>query len=467
MNPELLRNLWLQFSPQRLLAPPLILGAIFALAFLGSDGDWSVVGYTADIGYAIIAYLLGSRRAVNALADEIAAGTWDGQRMSAIGPWTMAWGKLAGGTAHVWYGAAWCLLAFAASELMLARGGALPLALLDKVGGAVLVQTVALLLALVIVGKGRRFSRRSTAFAQGGALLIGLFGISHALVPSLADRMQLGDPVTISWYGIALSAADFIQLTQWLLLGWALLGAYRLMAAELQVRQWPWGWLAFSLFLIAYYQGLPLDGAAEGSLARVLQALLIALPLYYAALFAQSNDIVRYRWLLHDLGQGAWRRALPSLPLWAPAFALAAATALAAGLLSHGRSPADVLERQMPGALMGEAWLGGAGAGGMVVAVAVILFMLRDLGIILLLNFADRPKAPDLTAALYLLVLYGVGSGLVLAVGAVELLPLFIPGASGHALTAIGAPAIELAAVAFLLRRRWIAAAGRLAAEPA
>ncbi len=460
MNPELLRSLWLQFSPQRLLAPPLILGAIFAIAFFGSDGDWSVVSYSADVCYALIAYLLGSRRAVNALADEIASGTWDGQRMSAIAPWTMAWGKLAGGTAHVWYSAGWCLLAFAAAALAQGEAEDLPLTVLDKIVGALIVQAVALLLALVIVAKGRRFSRRTTAFAQGGALLIGLFGISHALAPSLTAEMQLGDPLVISWYGLKLTAADFMQLTRLLLLGWALLGLYRMMAAELQVRLWPWAWLAFSLFLIGYYQGLPQGTAAGGALARVLQALLIVLPLYYAALFAQSNDIVRYRWLLHDLRQGAWRRALPSLPLWAPAFVLAAAAALIAGLLSRGQVlPAEALREELPAVLVSDAW-----AGGMATALAIPLFMARDLGIVLLLNFADRPKAPDLTAVIYLLALYGVGAGLAVATGAVELLPLFVPGASGHESFAVIAPAIELAAVLFLVRRRWIAAAGRLAA---
>lgn len=462
MNPELLRNLWLQFSPQRLLAPPLILGAIFALAFFGSDGDWSVVSTVAAIAYALIAYLQGSRRAVSALADEITAGTWDGQRMSAIGPWTMAWGKLAGGTSHVWYGAAWCLLAFAVAELMQGKGGPLGPALVDKLVVALIVQAVALLLALVIVGKGRRFSRRSTAFAQGGALIVGLFGVSHALLPALSERMHLGDPVMTSWYGLDVRVADLIQLTQLLLLGWAVLGLHRLTATELQVRQWPWAWPAFSLFLVAYYQGLPVAGIDESPLARALQALLIALPLYYAAMFAQSNDIVRYRWLLHDLRAGAWPRVLQSLPLWAPAFILAAVVALLAGLLSGNRAPTEALESGVLATLEAQPW-----AGGLATAVAVILFMLRDLGIVLLLNFATRPKAPDLTAAIYLLVLYGVGSGLALAVGAVAALPLFIPGAGGHALVVILAPAAELAVVLFLLRRRWIAASGRLAAEPA
>ena len=54
MNPELLRNLWLQFSPERLIAAPLILGAVFALAAFATD-SWEVVGSVASWGYVLIA----------------------------------------------------------------------------------------------------------------------------------------------------------------------------------------------------------------------------------------------------------------------------------------------------------------------------------------------------------------------------------------------------------------------------
>ena len=91
MNPELLRNLWLQFSLERTVAAPLIIGAVFALVAFVADGGWSEVGSAANIGFLVIVYLWGTRRAVNVLADEITSGTWDGQRMSSIGPWSMAW----------------------------------------------------------------------------------------------------------------------------------------------------------------------------------------------------------------------------------------------------------------------------------------------------------------------------------------------------------------------------------------
>jgi hypothetical protein len=450
LNPELLRNLWLQFSIERIVAAPLILGAVFALAAFATDGSWEVVGRAASGGYVVIAYLWGTRRAVNVLADEIAAGTWDGQRMSSIGPWTMAWGKLVGGTAYVWYCALLCLAVYTAAVVESGGQQELPISLPLKITGALLAQVVALLLTLVLVGKGRRLSRRSVAFAQGGALLIGLFGVSSVLLPSLTESFGFGAAQAVTWFGAEFSADQFTLLTQVLFLGWAIVAVYRLMAGELQVRQHPWVWLLFSLFLVAYYQGFLILVPAGGSHRQFLAALLVAIPLYYIALFAQSNDVIRYRWLFHHLGRGIGRKALSLLPLWVPSFVLAAGLAVVVAMLRRDDLPTFMVEEPVPRLLVGEAW-----SGGIATAIALILFMLRDLGIVLLLNFGKRPKAPDLAAVLYLIVLYGVCGGLFAAAGAGSLLPLFLPGVGSNAVVVVLAPLVEVALAAILLQRRW------------
>lgn len=461
MNPELLRNLWLQVSPERLIAAPLILGAVFALAAFATD-SWEVVGSVASWGYVLIAYLWGTRRAVNVLADEIAAGTWDGQRMSSISPWTMAWGKLLGGTAYVWYCALLCLAIYAAAEVESGRGAALMLNLPLKITGALLVQAVALLLALVLVGKGRRLSRRTVAFAQGGALFVGLTGVSSVLLPSLTERLGFGAADKVTWFGFVFPSSEFTLLTQVLFLGWAVVALYRLMAGELQVRQRPWVWLSFSLFLILYDQGLLVLGPNDALSLHFLAALLVAIPLYYLALFAQPNDIVRYRWLSYHLHRGNGRNLLALMPLWLPSLLLAAGLAIVVAVLARSdtQSLAEV-ER------VARLWSAPIPAGTLSTAIALILFMLRDLGIVLLLSFAKRPKAPDLAAILYLIVLYGICGGLALAAGATSLLPLFWPGAGGNALVVVLAPLIQVILVAILLQRRWAAQNRALQLRPA
>ena len=462
MNPELLRNLWLQFSPARLAAAPLIIGAILALAALGTDGDWSVVGQAAHFGFAVIAYLWGTRRAVSVLTDEIAAGTWDGQRMSSIGPWSMTWGKVIGGALYVWYCALLCLAVFVVAQAKSGKVAELPIQLSLDLSGALLVQVVALLLALVLVRKGHRMGRRSVAFAQGGALLIAFFGVSRALVSAFISDFDFAAAETAVWYGMTFSVEEFTLLTQLLFLAWAIVGAYRLMAGELQVRQYPWLWIAFALFLIAYYQGFVLPGPADGRLARLVAALAVAVPLFYVAVFAQTNEVVRYRWLFHHLGGGTWRNALSLIPLWLPSVILTAALAIAAGSLAGDRLGPIDLERPEVEYLTASVW-----AGGLPSAIALILFLLRDLGIVLFLNFAPRPKAPDLTAAVYLVVLYVVCGGLAMAAGAMTLLPVFLPGAGSNAALVMGAPLAQLALVAILVLRRWRWHARALELRPA
>jgi hypothetical protein len=462
MNPELLRNLWLQFSPARLVSAPLIIGAVLALTALGADGDWNIVGQTAHFGFAIIAYLWGTRRSVSVLTDEIVAGTWDGRRMSSIGPWSMAWGKVIGGAAYVWYCASLCLLIYAVAQVKSGRSGELPIQLSLDLSGALLVQVIALLLALVLVRKGHRIGRRSVAFAQGGALLVAFLGVSETLLPTFLERFDLGAAERTSWFGITFSVNEFALLTQLLFLGWAIVGAYRLMASELQVRQSPSMWITFSLFLIAYYQGFILTWGG-GHLPRVLAALAVAVPLVYVAVFAQTNEVVRYRWLFHHLSGRTARNALSLVPLWMPSIILAAGLAIAAGLLAGNEAELTLFgDRPVTDRLEAEVW-----AGGLPSAIALILFMLRDLGLVLYLNFAARPKAPDLTAAVYLVVLYVVCGGLVVAAGAGSLLAVFLPGAGTDPVLVVIAPLVQVALVAILLLRRWRWHARALQLRPA
>jgi hypothetical protein len=280
-------------------------------------------------------------------------------------------------------------------------------------------------------------------------------------LPSLTESFGFGAAQAITWFGIEFSADEFTLLTQVLFLGWAVVAVYRLMAGELQLRQRPWVWLSFSLFLIAYYQGFLLLGPDAGFSLRFFSALLVAVPLYYLAMFAQSNDVIRYRWLLHHLRGGIWRNALSLLPLWMPSLALAAGLAVVVAMLTRGEVRTLTADEAVPRMLIGETW-----SGGIATAIALILFMLRDLGIVLLLNFGKRPKAPDLTAVLYLIVLYGVCGGLVAAAGAGLLLPLFLPGVGSNAVVVVLAPLVQVILVAVLLRRRWASQTPALQPQP-
>lgn len=113
MNPELRRNLWLELTTHRIVAMPTVLVLVFAL-FITMQGEWPAALYTtATWMFVLLVHFWGARQSSEAVTEEVRDRTWDWQRLSALTPWQMAWGKLAGATAFTWYGAAICLAAIA------------------------------------------------------------------------------------------------------------------------------------------------------------------------------------------------------------------------------------------------------------------------------------------------------------------------------------------------------------------
>ncbi|MBV5323937.1 MAG: hypothetical protein J0626_01000, partial [Rhodospirillaceae bacterium] len=101
LNPEFQRNLWLHLGWQRMMAA-FIVGVTIAYAiFLVSDYD--KVSYAANLISTMVLGMWGPRRAADSLAEEVAGGTWESQRMSGLSAWSMTWGKLVGGCSFVWY----------------------------------------------------------------------------------------------------------------------------------------------------------------------------------------------------------------------------------------------------------------------------------------------------------------------------------------------------------------------------
>ena len=110
-NPEFKRNLWLSFSTHRLIGMPSLLALTFLAIILADQQDQVADNlYTASISlFIFIVWLWGARNANATIVDELRDKTWDQQRMSALDPWTMTWGKLFGSTSFNWYGGLMCM----------------------------------------------------------------------------------------------------------------------------------------------------------------------------------------------------------------------------------------------------------------------------------------------------------------------------------------------------------------------
>ncbi len=430
LNPEFRRNLWLELTPYRLIGMPLILGVLLFLAYLLDDRQYGEsVAKMALFLFGLLAFLWGTRLASEALISEIRDHTWDSQRMSVIGPWSMTWGKLLGSTIYPWYGALLCLLIYLTSR------PALGLSLVETavlmVGSGLLGQAVGLLASLQAIRKNQRFGRfQTTAFLALGA------GCALAVLSWPFDKAA-----GIVWYGRNRPDDIFVLVSLVLFLGWAVFGIYRQIRAELQLKCLPWAWASFTLFLMVYFAGFPGDGHWQpGPIAwqqRLLTAFLVALALAYGMAFTEKKDPVACRRLLQFLGERQWRRAMEVFPLWLSTLPL---VILTCALLAAVRLATGAGEVAEPLAVS---------------AVAMVLFLLRDLALLFYLNLGRNPKRADMLALLLLALLYSVVPAILYALDLDSLAALFwpLPGAAGGVV--LPAALFQAVVMLWLLVRRW------------
>lgn len=119
-NPEFIKNIQLQINAVKMVLMPAVLGMIFIVVYLMNADSYKPVEYAMQVAslvlLGVIVFVWGTKMAVESLAGEFNDKTWDSQRMTAIDPWNLAWGKLFGSTLFAWYGGLFCLLVFTVSS---------------------------------------------------------------------------------------------------------------------------------------------------------------------------------------------------------------------------------------------------------------------------------------------------------------------------------------------------------------
>ena len=418
MNPEFQRNLWLEASPRRLAWAGLVLALIYAgVSFVALQGDRSgevgVLPALATTGLVVLfasAVLWGVRLAGQAVSSEIGERTWEFQRLSAIRPWTMTWGKLFGATSLAWM--------VGLSGLVLAAAGITdrqgPTAALQftvsAIATAVLLQAAGMGAQLIGVRKARAEGRLATLRSAAGGFFSIFFLITAAWLVSRLAPLWVGaslDPMApeaqlsqVDWWGASVDERLFVTLSLVAFAAWTMAGVWRLMRLELQMRNAPWLWAGFLLFAAVWAAGLA-TGTRElhPAALRWLAALGPLAAAVYASAFAEPADRVRLRRFAQAARRGQWSEAAVLTPAVAPALVLA--TGAIVGLaITTGLMPMDDEGEIAP-----------------VLALSLLAFMLRDLGVIAFFRFGPRPKRGDFGAIVALAVLYGLGGMVTTAVG--------------------------------------------------
>lgn len=405
MNPEFQRNLWLESSPRRIAWALVAVSLVYGAVVLAVKGDLRLaapaLSMTGLVVFLICAGLWGARAAGAAVLTEIAQRTWDFQRLSALTPWQMTWGKLFGATSLAWVCSLTGLLAMAPAMIRPeAAIGAWEIAFF--VALALLFQALSLGAALIGVRKARAEGRVARSGGVLGGLLIGLFLLSSVAGSVGFQRGAgldwvshvLGGKGFIPWWGGYHPAPAFRALSTAAFALFALAGAWRVMRLELQMRNRPLVWPGFLAFLAIFAGGFPFrqDGLSASLLTAGLAVALCA----YAAAFAEPADRVHLRRFAAAARKGDLAAAGPLAP--------AALTPLAFSVLL------------ITAAMVA----GGAQAGQLWQGAALTAFVARDLGVIAYFRLGPQPQRGDFGAVVALALLYAVGGivGATLAHGA-------------------------------------------------
>lgn len=433
MNPELQRNLWLECTKHRMVAMPVVLAVVFFFAWLASGQTLSLnLGRVASLVFAMLAFLWGTRLTAEAVVEEVTGGTWQQQRMNALSPWSMAWGKLLGATSYVWYGALICLVVMAVALWDVLAPERLAALLTSYVAMAVIAQATPMILSLQALQRRHGFRRRQIVFYHAMGVLA-----SVPMVPlGFLVLNQDGLVAPLVWYGMAVDKVTFAVISLLIYAGFALVGLYAMMRIELQRPNPPWLWLGFLVFTAAYWSGLGVLDASLASLRVQEQlsqvgpayALVIVALLFYGTLFTEAKDPLRLRRLGLAWEQRSWRTML----LYAPRSVLALPVVVVLLVLLPGEmTPAS--------------------------RVHAVLFMLRDLTFVYWLAALHQGRRGDLGSLLYLVLSYSILPGILTLLRipevALPFAPMAVEGVSAQWLAwGVGGTALQVMLFAVLLR---------------
>jgi len=306
---------------------------------------------------------------------------------------------------------------------------------LATLAGAVLFHGAAIATSLQGVHRETRAGRRF------GTILLLLPVLLVMWVGSFIDGNE-GARGT-AWYGIRFERMAFLALSAVAFAAWAVLGAYRSLCRELQVRTLPWAWPAFALFTAAWLAGFaPPDVGFLRAFTGV--GLLVAIAATYVALFAEPTTAMGIRRVLAAWRRPDWRRALQELPLWPTTLALAFAFALAAPVVFPGFARAlDIPDWKDIGDFVTRAPL------------ALAFAAARDGAILVFFASAPKPRRVEGATLLYIALLWWVVPGLLSVMGLASFATLVNPFLSLSGTTAAVAMGAQAAVAVWLAASRW------------
>lgn len=415
---EYKRNIWLEFTKGRLI----ILGIVAALAYLIGQLQLSDDTLRARDAQDLIKFYLnaaifigllwGVSRVVDSIREEINAHTWDFQRLSALPPFSLLFGKIFGGAAFALfttltlYGIGLFLL-LAYPEGSVTQSFDKPQAFswrrnftgfedefLQQYLQLGLISFLSLMLAYlaafaatVQMARGLKNKKKfGDALLKGSALLVGAAFIYPSMALIKTSEIFNWYSADFTGYGLILYLLSFCIL-------WALYAGYQNMRGELQFSVTPFGMILFAVTSVFVMCGFLSSGKfLELELQEQLAIYAGLCFCYFLALslflcFTENISLLRYRKTIDSFKSGKWATAWTASPRWTYLFAL---TILS--LFLFFAFSIDLKDNFVKITL---------------VLLNLLFFSVRDLAIWHILNFKNPMKAHHITFIIYLIIAYG------------------------------------------------------------
>ena len=445
LNPEIQRNLWLEFSLHRLLAMPVVLALIFFIASKLDSASkitqpFMMVETAAGTLFFLLVKIWGGHKAAESVIEEVNDNTWDFQKLSALSPWDLTVGKLFGGPSYSWYGGAiaYAVAVIAGSfhwssyETFLFAASLL----LD----GLLVHATALFTSLIAIQNrnGAHNKMRVLPYHLAGLGLSSIF--TSSLLGYGGWINNLNHPnndikhLSLTWYGLDFEIMPFMVITSTILLTWLVAGIYWQMRNQMRMRTGPLLWLGFVVFWLAYSAGFEPPASHQWDKAKGILTFLLSLGFLYTIAFQEGWTTVRYRRFLGAWQEKNYGKALEICPRWLLTFPICVALGLWSVVSNFG-SPAALF------------------------VVALLCFASRDLALLHVFKFNPSNRRPEKTAFFYMAIAYVLLPFLFGVLHFYHGLALFLPdvthGDTDHLLDSTFSGALQALVVIYLAFQRW------------
>lgn len=446
-NPELKRNIWLELTPNRLMTTPLILAAVFYLAYLSADTIFEFMERLRSISlvaFGLVVFVWGTKLVSESVVTEVNEKTWDSQRMTSVSPLDMTIGKLFGSTLYTWYGGMFCAGAYIISALYLPDTAIRLKFFLTTILASLLGHAFSLNFSLIEIRKNRDKEKiKTTSFFLVGLVLI-LFLVPGFLISGLTGLYGKTER-TVSWHGSDIVYSDFMLLSVIFFLLWSVVGVYRNMKTEFQMSSGPYVWLAFLISLMVYLSGFISYDKSLDPVKYTVIGLYISYAVgvftTYIMAFSEPKQLVEFRFLADKAKKGLWKEFGDNLPLWLISLGVTVMLCVILLILSLFSTPIEIK--------------GQSGHLPAFYALSVLCFMIRDISLLLYVNLKKDAKRADIATVVYLIILYGLLPSILGLSGQKNLLPLFVPMPDSNLITGTLPILIQCAIMLFFLLNRW------------